>query len=92
MTATTRVRCDATYARDDDGREGFQTVIVAVEKIGDPGTASVPVGACSDDRVRIWHGMDTPAIACGRHASGGIGGGPDLAVFRGHRNREEVAR
>jgi hypothetical protein len=80
-------RCDATYATDDAGRAGFQTVILAMTAPGDPGSASVPVGACSDDRYRVWHGMDTPAIACGRHATGGIGGGPDLAVFRGHRNR-----
>ena len=80
-------RCDATFATDDAGREGYQTVLVAVERVGDPGSVSVPVGACSDDRFRVWHGMTSPAIACGRHATGGIGGGPDLAVFRGHRSR-----
>lgn len=85
--SATRVRCDATYATDADGREGYKSVIVAKLSASDPGTASIPVGACSDDRVTIWHGMDTPAIACGRHASGGIGNGPDLSVFRGHRNR-----
>lgn len=85
-------RCDATYARDDDGREGYETVVLAVEKPGDPGSASVPVGPCSDDRYRVWHGMSTPAIACGLHATSGIGGGPVLAVFRGHRNREETTR
>ena len=74
------IRCDATYDRDD-GREGYVTAIV------EGGTASVPVGECSADRVQVWHGMDTPAIACGKHATGGIGHGPTFSVFRGHRNR-----
>ncbi|MDP9820472.1 hypothetical protein J2S59_000281 [Nocardioides massiliensis] len=75
------VRCDATYDRDDSGREGFFTAIV------ENGTESVSVGACSDDLVTIWHGMDTPAYACGRHATGGLAGRPVFSVFRGHRNR-----
>jgi hypothetical protein len=36
-------------------------------------------GACSEDRVTIWHGMDTPARACGRHATYHT-----IYVFRGH--------
>jgi hypothetical protein len=40
------------------------------------------IGACSSDRVQVWHGMDTPAIACGRHATY-----DQTAVFNGHRNR-----
>lgn len=38
--------------------------------------------ACSGDRVEVWHGLSTPAYACGRHAAG-----DSEAVFCGHRGR-----
>jgi hypothetical protein len=37
----------------------------------------------SADMVEIWHGMDTPAYACGMHSTGLS----LLNVFRGHRAR-----
>ena len=37
----------------------------------------------SDDVIEIWHGMDTPAYACGMHSTGLA----LLNVFRGHRAR-----
>lgn len=73
MSAT---RCDAIYCTDDDGTAGRVTVVTVA------GTESAPVGACSGDRVTVWHGMSTPALACGRHAHQA-----PVAVFRGHRNR-----
>lgn len=39
-------------------------------------------GACSDDRMEVWHGLAKPAIACGRHVAHDI-----QAVFAGHRAR-----
>lgn len=36
-------------------------------------------GTCSEDRVTIWHGADTPARACGRHYACDA-----VSVFRGH--------
>jgi hypothetical protein len=51
----------------------------------------LPVGPCSGDRLEIWHGMATPAVACGKHASVN----PvrlTTTVFRGHRVRAGVAR
>lgn len=77
--------CDATLDRDDAGVQGRFMAIVSGENGAE--SVSVPVGACSDDRFQIWHGMDTPAIACGKHATTGIGHGPVVSVFRGHRNR-----
>lgn len=85
MSTATKPVCDATLDTDDDGRPGHLTAIV------EGGTASVPVGHCSDDRVTVWHGLDTPAVACGLHATSGIGGGPVVSVFRGHRNRRAAA-
>lgn len=74
--------CDATLCVDSAGNPGH------FDAIGQNATTySASVGTCSEDRVTIWHGMDTPAISCGKHASCGIGGGPHLAVFRGHRAR-----
>ena len=87
------MRCDATYARDGAGREGYLDAIVESGTPDGATCVSLPVGECSEDRVQVWHGMDTPAISCGRHATSGIGGGPVLSVFRGHRNRvAEVTR
>lgn len=40
---------------------------------------------CTEDQHTIWHGMDTPALACGFHAS--ARGLRLLDVFRGHRAR-----
>ena len=37
---------------------------------------------CSDDGAQIWHGYDTPAIACGFHASFF-----SADVFKGHAIR-----
>jgi len=48
----------------------------------------LPVGECSDDRFGVWHGMDTPAIACGKHA---LPPGAGQAVFHGHRVRIGLA-
>ena len=45
-------------------------------------------GACSDDRVTVWHGMDSPAIGCGKHAYMRL----PVALFRGHRVRLGLAR
>jgi hypothetical protein len=39
-------------------------------------------GHCSDDQVKVWHGYETPAIACGRHMTYA----KDV-VFAGHRAR-----
>lgn len=82
--------CDATLDRDSAGVRGRFDAIVS----GPDGaeTQSVWVGECSDDRVQIWHGMSTPAIACGKHATSGIGRGPVISVFRGHRYREQGAK
>lgn len=44
------------------------------------------VGSCSEDDVEVWHGMDEPAKACGKHATYDL-----QAVFIGHRNRVNVA-
>lgn len=38
---------------------------------------------CSFDVVAVWHGMSTPAYACGHHSRGIR----LLDVFRGHRAR-----
>lgn len=35
----------------------------------------------SGDLVEVWHGMDTPAIACGFHATYG----PSWELFDAHR-------
>lgn len=37
---------------------------------------------CSDDSMEVWHGMATPAVACGKHVSS-----DQQAVFNGHRVR-----
>lgn len=80
--------CDARYCTDDDGRVGFITALVATPIPGDEAFTtsdfkSVPVGHCSDDMYEVWHGMETPAYACGKHAQGMV----SASVFRGHRNR-----
>lgn len=36
-------------------------------------------GHCSEDRVTVWHGLETPARSCGRHYAYDM-----VAVFRGH--------
>lgn len=79
--------CDATLDRDDAGVVGRLTAIVSGEKGAE--SVSVAIDTCSDDRVQVWHGMSTPAIACGKHATSGIGRGPVVSVFRGHRHRME---
>lgn len=73
--------CDATLCTDRNGVAGRVEIAVSTGP-----QESVPVGTCSDDRVTIWHGMDTPAVACGFHASY-----LKVAAFRGHRNREALA-
>jgi hypothetical protein len=69
--------CDAQLCTDSNGLLGHIDAIGAELK-----TYSAPVGECSDDKVEIWHGLDSPAIACGKHARYSY-----IAVFRGHRNR-----
>lgn len=43
------------------------------------------IGACNSHMVEIWHGYDSPAIACGRHADENL-----QAVFNGHRIQLET--
>ena len=81
--------CDARHCRDEFG------VVGMVTNVGpNGGKYSAPVGACSDDGLfEVWHGMDTPAYACGRHAHDTRDGvWPHVTaypVFVGHRCRLE---
>jgi hypothetical protein len=72
--------CDATLCTDGAGTPGRIDAIVSTPE--GACEESVSVGCCSADRVEIWHGASTPAIACGKHATYS-----KVAVFRGHRNR-----
>lgn len=75
----TMTRCDATYDRDAAGNVlNPDRLIETSPYLENDG----PLGVCSNDRVTIWHGMTTPAIACGRHATY-----RQQSVFRGHRHR-----
>ena len=85
-STTRNPQCDAQRCRDEQGRAGRIDAIrgITAEELaaGEDGTYSADVGACSDDLITVWHGLDTPAIACGRHAHYSV-----IAVFRGHRTR-----
>lgn len=77
MTMTTlELVCDATLCTDSAG------IVGRVDVVTIDGDKSVPVGACSNDRALIYHGMEKPAVACGKHAQSLL-----TAVFRGHHNR-----
>jgi hypothetical protein len=79
-------KCDAQRCKDSQGRAGRIDAIRGMTQAdldrGETGEYSADVGTCSDDLVTIWHGLDTPAIACGKHACYS-----PVAVFRGHRTR-----
>lgn len=80
------VPCDATLCTDDDGVVGRISALVSHEDGARIESVPIVGNSCSGERVVIWHGMDTPAHACGFHATYG-----KVAVFRGHRNRVAAA-
>lgn len=65
-----------------DGCE-YTVTVAAVHTPNCDAPAGGAVTTCSGVAVAVWHGLDTPARACERHAAES-----PQAVFDGHHNRK----